>query len=324
MLLNSIEAYCFALKNSGLRRWLSRAGLFVSTLCDLIDILNDVLLGVGRIDGECTRKRVEAAVNVAQSHVLDLEADARVHCIDRVIVGDGRRCEDETYEGGDGSSGNDGSHEEKSPACRMRVLGKRGASAGEPAESSRSAMAILVTERLLRKLWLSRALALRIRASCRVAAGTECVEHTRLGRLRISGQDFREHCDVVCPCGEDLGALVNLVRVNLVERVAFGVMGFPVFSLVLDDGKRGDAVREKRQVVGAHHVSRAQVFEADTFLERLDDFIHYFEQVVAVLQADTLDSAGSHVVDEHTGYLGHFFLVRLHVGSRAVQSLFLA
>ena len=58
--------------------------------------------------------------------------------------------------------------------------------------------------------------------------------------------------------------------------------------------------------------------------ERLDDPVHGLAQVVAAQEADALDPAGAHVVDQHGGDLGQLLLVRLDVGPRAVQALLLA
>ena len=77
-------------------------------------------------------------------------------------------------------------------------------------------------------------------------------------------------------------------------------------------------------MVGAPHPAHAQLIEVDGLLERLDDLVHDLAQVVAALQPDALDPAGSHVVDQHAGDLGHLLLVRLDVGPRAVQALLLA
>ena len=45
VLLKLTEEYCFALKYSGLFRCVSRAELFVSTLCDLMSSLKELLAG---------------------------------------------------------------------------------------------------------------------------------------------------------------------------------------------------------------------------------------------------------------------------------------
>ena len=250
---------------------MSLPGLFVSTLCDLMSNLNDSLGRVGRIDREAARKAIEAAVNIAQAHVLDLETDARVRRVDRVIVGSGEGAEPEKNNDADGGLGKQRSHDEELLWVKNRVWDEMNLSrlSGDRVQWTATAQ---LTARPPRELWFSLASALRTRASGRAAAGTRGCRTSRARRgFGIARQDLREHGHAVRPRREHLGALVDLIRVDLVERVALGVMRFSILGFVLDDGKCGHAVRKERQMVGTHHGAHAELLEVDSLLERLDD-----------------------------------------------------
>ena len=51
-------------------------------------------------------------------------------------------------------------------------------------------------------------------------------------------------------------------------------------------------------------------------------FDHDFQKVKSPLEPDALDPAGSHVVNQNAGDLGHLLFVSLDVSPRPVQSLF--
>jgi hypothetical protein len=62
------------------------------------------------------------------------------------------------------------------------------------------------------------------------------IEHSRLGWLRIARKALRKHGNVTGLGCWGVSSLVNLVSIDLVKRVAFGVMHLAVLGLVLDHG----------------------------------------------------------------------------------------